>query len=647
MKSRYIILILTLSLCSCGTPVFKDEIIHSNAELGKVCPLSDGSNLILSKRPGADITYISKLDSNANYIYHSNTINLAYTGNAQIMESKLTTGEKGYTLYHKLSGKEYLTEIKDQGVKVNSKDYTTYHEQVSALTLANGKIFFIGITKPSADFARTVINLRVYDPQTNTDLQGESLVSYSKYISCYEQKDNDVYCVYVYDEDPLRSLLGIQNFKVSDAGIVQKGEPFLIKAFYTQFNYVKAIKYNQNEVGIFFQTGNPAYTVDIPNGNTGKDLYYYHLEVTPTSMKVVRYDYISTNCRFSSDAEDYTADMIAFDDAVYLICELDNGSNNYAKAFRGYVISKGVKKVDYIDFNRFDGKGVKNPQFVKFDQTLAILYTHILSNDGKNVKLLVMNYPDCEDVAGNVNFYGVCPANNQTKLLSKKINVFLNNPYPTSMQNTIVYFRFLSFNNMVIYNGKTPLQLNVDYDPSTINDLSIKEYNNEEGSYLEYVATRKDSKLGVIMGKTCKVRIENPKCLDQCNGCDAKGTDDNHRCFDCKPGFWYDKKDTDTTGCGKDKGIYNCPPCDIACEQCYGPFDNSVPTTNCKEKYCNTDGGYYPYEDNFRTCFNESDKEKWEDLLGLEEKLYLDKNNSTNKKDTDTTGCGKDKVIYN
>jgi hypothetical protein len=53
--------------------------------------------------------------------------------------------------------------------------------------------------------------------------------------------------------------------------------------------------------------------------------------------------------------------MIAFDDTVYLICELDNGSNNYAKAFRGYVISKGVKKVDYIDFNRFDGKGVKNP----------------------------------------------------------------------------------------------------------------------------------------------------------------------------------------------------------------------------------------------------------------------------------------------
>ena len=110
-------------------------------------------------------------------------------------------------------------------------------------------------------------------------------------------------------------------------------------------------------------------------------------------MIVVRYDYISTNCRFSSDAEDYTADMIAFDDAVYLICELDNGSNNYAKAFRGYVISKGVKKVDYIDFNRFDGKGVKNPQFVKFDQTLAILYTHIL--------LSVVNFESISSVSSS------------------------------------------------------------------------------------------------------------------------------------------------------------------------------------------------------------------------------------------------------
>ena len=118
------------------------------------------------------------------------------------MESKLTNSEDGYTLYHKTGGKEHFTELKDQGIKGDFKKFDTYHEQASALTLTNGKIFFVGITKPSDKFVKTVINLRIYDPVANTELQGESLVAYSKYVSCYEQAENDVYCVYVYDEDP-------------------------------------------------------------------------------------------------------------------------------------------------------------------------------------------------------------------------------------------------------------------------------------------------------------------------------------------------------------------------------------------------------------------------------------------------------------
>ena len=70
------------------------------------------------------------------------------------------------------------------------------------------------IIKPLSNFAQTTINLRVYDPRANTNLSGKTLVAYSKYISCYEQTDNEVYCAYVYHENPLRSLLGIQNFKI-------------------------------------------------------------------------------------------------------------------------------------------------------------------------------------------------------------------------------------------------------------------------------------------------------------------------------------------------------------------------------------------------------------------------------------------------
>ena len=635
MKPRFILLLFLFSSYFCATPLFRDETIHPKAELGKVCLTSEGDNLILSKAQGQDKIFMSKLDKNANFIYYNKTLNLAYTGNAQITQSKLTTGEDGYILYHKSNGKEYFTELKDQGVLGTRNSYDTYAEQAATLTLKNGKIFFVGIIRPSNDLetVRTAFNLRIFDPLTGSDLQGETIYAYSKYISCSEQKDNEVYCAYVYQENPLRSLLGIQYFKVTDAGIVQKGQPFLIKAFYTQFNYVKVIKYNTNEVGIFFQTGNPSRSEDIPFGNTGKDLYYYHLEVTPNSMQVVRYDYISTNCRFSSNAEDYRADMIAIDETVYVICELENENMNYAKAFRGYIISKDVKRISYIDFNRFNGKGVKNPQFVKFNKNLAVLYTEILSDDQTNVNLLLMNYPNCEDSSEGFNYYGVCPANNQVKLLNQQINISLVNPYPMSMKDSKMYFRFVNFNNMVVYNGDTPLELNKDYDLEIMNNLLIKENHNQEGSYLEYVASRLDSDLGAVIGKTCKIKIENIKCLDQCNGCDAEGTSEEHHCFDCKDGFWHEPKGEDKTGCGYNKTIYNCQKCDVACLKCYGPFLESFPpTTNCIEDFCDIENGYYPYEDNLKTCIKESEKKAWEERLKLEEVLFLDKNGTEDKK---------------
>ena len=55
-------------------------------------------------------------------------------------------------------------------------------------------------------------------------------------------KDNEVYCVYVYDENPLRSLLGTQLFKIGNTGIVNESLVFLIKAFYiNKFNFGKFI----------------------------------------------------------------------------------------------------------------------------------------------------------------------------------------------------------------------------------------------------------------------------------------------------------------------------------------------------------------------------------------------------------------------
>ena len=64
-----------------------------------------------------------------------------------------------------------------------------------------------------SNFDQTTIDLRVNDPWANTNLSGKTLIAHSKYISYYEQTDNEVYRAYVYDDSPLRSLLGIQHLK--------------------------------------------------------------------------------------------------------------------------------------------------------------------------------------------------------------------------------------------------------------------------------------------------------------------------------------------------------------------------------------------------------------------------------------------------
>ena len=144
-----------------------------------------------------------------------------------------------YTI--KIQEKNILTKIKDKGQKIVSREYTIFQKQASAFTLTNENIFFVGIIKPLSNFAQTTINLIVYNPRANTNLSGKTLIAHSKYISCYEQTYNEVYCAYVYDENSLRSLLDIQHFKIGNTGIINESPVFLLKTFYTKFNFIKAI----------------------------------------------------------------------------------------------------------------------------------------------------------------------------------------------------------------------------------------------------------------------------------------------------------------------------------------------------------------------------------------------------------------------
>ena len=620
MKARFVFLLLTL--ISLVSSQLSSQIIHTNSELGKVCETKDGKNVIISQR--GDSILMSKMDKKGNFDYHESKFNHGYSMNSKIVASKISSGEEGYTFYYQANGREYLSQFKDEGKEPHANDgFESYNVLASALTLKNEKIFLAGIKEPSADFAQTYLEIKIYDPVSRTVLSGETLNAFGKYISCAELKDNEVYCAYVKDEKDLRSLLRVQHFKISDEGAITHSSPYLIKSFYTQFNSVKAIKISQNRMGILFQTGNTKYSDRIPYGNTGKDLYFYDLEVTPTTFEVYRYDYIFNNCRYKEKAEDYTIDLIApTENIVYAICEIDNAGKD-AVAFQLMKIYSPNKKFEQTPLSNWEEKnikGVKNPSLVKIDNSLGILYTRIDSAGNKDVMLLMMNYPNCQDATEELKIYSECKNELKINSLSSYFKIFLSNPNP-GMASTPLYYRIINTNDMKIYNGNTVLEPNKDYPASTISSLTLKEYGSQN-SYIEYVVTRKESD-DIIFGKTCKINIGFPKCLDRCKGCDENGDEKDNRCFDCQPGYYALATKDDTTGCAKDGKLHNCNLCDIACTSCYGPFNHEKPTTNCIENQCNRTLNYFPYDKDETVCINEQNKTYWEENLKCV--LFLDK----------------------
>ena len=132
MKARFVFLIITLF--SLINSQLSSQVIHTNSELGKVCETNDGKNVIISQR-GEEIL-MSKMDKKGNFDYHESKFTHGYSMNAQIVGSKIATGEDGYTFYYKANGREYLSQFKDEGKDAtkNEESFSSYNVITSALT---------------------------------------------------------------------------------------------------------------------------------------------------------------------------------------------------------------------------------------------------------------------------------------------------------------------------------------------------------------------------------------------------------------------------------------------------------------------------------------------------------------------------------
>ena len=110
------------------------------------------------------------------------------------------------------SGKTYLN---NTIVRKNS-----LYRRISAVALKNGKIIFAGITPEEGE---EHVEIKMYDPKTDNKKSGITLEpAYSKYINCFEQIENNVYCVFVTFENEFISKLIVNHLKVNEKSLESK-----------------------------------------------------------------------------------------------------------------------------------------------------------------------------------------------------------------------------------------------------------------------------------------------------------------------------------------------------------------------------------------------------------------------------------------
>ena len=600
----------------------KQITLHTDSEYPKAYTLKNGDVLSLSSVIGLQRLKITKLNKEGSHIYGNITMNEGYSLDAQLVQPY---NSDYYFLSHhnkkNLEGyesKEYTLTFKDKNLiidHINRKNST--YQKISVVALKNGKIIVAGINHIPTFGAETVAEINIYNPKSGKVGTGFSFNAYSKYISCYEQKENDVYCVYISFETIFVSKLKIKHINVNGNILTDKGDQ-TIKALYTEFNYLKAIPFNENEAVILYQTGNgnriPKY------GNDGKNLYLYQLILEDGQYNIKRYEYLYDNCLYDKDKHDpeyYNADIYVLSkNKIFAVCETK------ANRFRGFIINTHKEEITDFYFNNFNAENVQNPVFAKFGKTLGLFYTHINENLKSKTAYQLINYPDCDDYRN----YAILLPKNYMKEFEFMGKVYLSNPYPSDIKEEIK-IRFKSYSNITITNIANDANIipETDYRSSFTLKFMPKDV---KGLYdIKYTATRRDSLDGLIVGKTCKISLNTPECLEQCYSCTQKGTEAHHYCLGCIDGPYYEEEDPTAVNEGYGKPHF-CKRCDISCSSCYGPLLVGK-TTNCKK--CDYDNNFFHYEDDERTCISNETKSYWQDALGIV--IYLDTSAGPNNKE--------------
>ena len=609
------------------------EEIHEDSQFPKVVTLDDQSVLVFSSIIGEKKCLETKLDKKGEYIYGDIPHTQGLSGSDLLTSPHDGTNKNSILFHHGDLPYEMITTYNQNTLLSSVKEpKSRYFAHKSIVALKSGKIVIAGIVGGSNENVLTDVDINIYDPTTQTFGTGLTFGANGKLVSCYEHKENQVYCAFVSQQYPFVSKLILQHIEVnSNANTMASKSSQVIKTFYTVFNYLKAVPFSDTQAIILFRVGNgealPKY------GNSGQDLFFYQYELSNEEgalVKGIRYESLvkvyesnkndPDTCRFRKDEEDESIDIAVLSPKrIYIACETGVGK------LKGFIIYPEKTKIDEFYFNNFEAKDVKNPVFGKFEKSLGIFYTHINENNNYNVDFHLMNYPECYNYYNNKVY--LIPKR-RTKEIDFRGFVFLNNPYPAKRIPEVVSVKFSnpSCNMTILDDSGKALVLGNVYDPEELS-LKITPQNVEGLCTIPYMATRDDELDGLIEGKTCKITIDVPKCLPQCDSCTALGTVDKHACLGCASlSFYQEAYDG-----AKNEGWglpHNCWPCDEACKTCTDKFkETPTPSTHCIK--CDYEKGFYHFFKNEEICISANTQDYWEGVFNRS--IYLDKSSGTDE----------------
>ena len=391
------------------------NIIHENSAFPKVISLEDQNVLIFSSIIGENRCIETKFDKNGekiySYIYHN--LSLSAKDSLVVPNNNIN---KESILIHNDNFSNLIIKKLNKGNLISSLNITNkqFHFHKSVVSLKCGKIIIASIYN---DNEIMKINLNLYNSQINSIEKSISFGEYAKYISCYEQKENQVYCIYITEKDSLVSNLNIQHIEVNPISntIILK-ESQIIKSFFALFNYLKALPLNETQAFILLRTKNDRYN------STSQNLFYYFIELSSEKplVKLIKANFIDSDCIYSEHYIEETIDITLFSNkTIYLSCE-----TKYNK-IRGYTIYPGKNETNKFYFKNFGAEELRNPLFAKFGNTLGIFYNQINHNNESNIVFHLVNYSLCNDNCEECSNFG-SDENNQCDSCKEGFYFFYN-----------------------------------------------------------------------------------------------------------------------------------------------------------------------------------------------------------------------------